>query len=109
MTPESFRRSLELIAADDGVDAILALAVPTAAAELGPAVCSANLAKPAALVLLDQADGVRLLPSEAEGQAHPAYAYPKSAARALGHAARYGAWRGRIAWPGSRVHRPAAR
>jgi acyl-CoA synthetase (NDP forming) len=57
VTPEGFRRCLELIAADDGVDAILALAVPTAAAELSPAVCSANLAKPAALVLLDQADG----------------------------------------------------
>ena len=97
VTPESFRRCLELIAADEGVDAILALIVPTAAAELGPAVRSANLAKPAALVLLDQADGVRLLPREAAGHGPiPAYAYPKSAARALGHAARYGAWRSRI-------------
>jgi acyl-CoA synthetase (NDP forming)/GNAT superfamily N-acetyltransferase len=97
VTPESFRRCLELIAADDGVDAILALVVPTAVAQLSPAVCSANLAKPAALVLLDQADGVRLLPSEADGHGPiPAYAYPKSAARALGHAARYGAWRSRI-------------
>jgi acyl-CoA synthetase (NDP forming)/GNAT superfamily N-acetyltransferase len=94
VTPETFRRCLELIAADDGVDAILALAVPTAIADLAPAVCSADLSKPVALVLLDQADAVRLLPSQVKGHAPvPAYAYPKSAARALGHAARYGAWR----------------
>ena len=94
VAPENFRRCLELIAADDGVDAILALAVPTAAADLTPAVCSAELAKPAALVLLDQADAVRLLPSRAGSNGQiPTYAYPKSAARALGHAARYGAWR----------------
>ena len=92
VAPENFRRCLELIAADDGVDAILALAVPTAGADLAPAMCSANVAKPVALVLLDQADAVRLLPSQTVGRV-PAYAYPKSAARALGHAARYGAWR----------------
>jgi acyl-CoA synthetase (NDP forming)/GNAT superfamily N-acetyltransferase len=96
VSPESFRRCLELIAADDGVDAILALAVPTAVGELAPAVCSANLAKTVALVLLDQGDAVQLLPCDAEGRGPiPAYAYPKSAARALGHAARYGAWRSR--------------
>jgi acyl-CoA synthetase (NDP forming)/GNAT superfamily N-acetyltransferase len=92
--PDSFRRCLELVSAADGVDAILALAVPTSVGDLAPAACSANLAKPAALVLLDQADGVRLLPTGAEGHI-PAYAYPTSAARALGHAARYGAWRAR--------------
>jgi acyl-CoA synthetase (NDP forming) len=76
------------------VDAILALAVPTAAADLTPAVCSADLAKPAAVALLDQADAVRLLPSQPDGTGRiPAYASPKSAARSLGHAARYGAWR----------------
>jgi acyl-CoA synthetase (NDP forming)/GNAT superfamily N-acetyltransferase len=95
--PEMFRRCLELIAADDGVDAILALAVPTAIADLAPAACSANLSKPVALVLLNQADVVRLLPSQVEGHGPvPAYAYPKSAARALGHAARYGAWRAQM-------------
>jgi acyl-CoA synthetase (NDP forming)/GNAT superfamily N-acetyltransferase len=92
VAPENFRRCLQLVAADDGVDAILALAVPTAVADLAPAVCSASLGKPVALVLLDQADAVRLLPSRADGRV-PAYAYPKSAARALGHAARYGGWR----------------
>jgi acyl-CoA synthetase (NDP forming) len=59
-------------------------------------VCSTGLSKPTALVLLDQADAVRLLPSQMKGAGPvPAYAYPRSAARALGHAARYGAWRAR--------------
>ncbi len=98
VAPDSFRRCLELIAADDGVDAVLALAVPTALADLAAAVCSADLAKPVAVVLLDQAAGVRLLPSQADGRGPvPSYAYPRSAARALGHAARYGAWRTRPA------------
>lgn len=94
VAPDNFRRCLELIAADAGVDAILALAVPTAVADLTPAMCSADLAKPTAMMLLDQADAVRLLPSQPDGTGRiPAYASPTSAARALGHAARYGEWR----------------
>jgi acyl-CoA synthetase (NDP forming) len=47
--------------------------------------------------VLDQAEGVRLLPSgpHATGRV-PAYAYPGSAARALAHGARYGTWRARV-------------
>ena len=42
---------------------------------------------------MDQVEAVRLLRSPNEdGPAVPAYAYPESAARALGHAARYGTW-----------------
>jgi acyl-CoA synthetase (NDP forming) len=84
------------VAADDGVDAILALAVPTAVADLVPAASSVRVSKPLALALLDQAEAVRLLPSRPnERSVVPAYAYPRSAARALGHAARYGSWRAR--------------
>ncbi len=93
--PDVFRRCLEVVAADDGVDAILALTVPTAIADLVPAACSAVISKPMALSVLNQAEAVRLLPGgpEAPGPV-PAYAYPRSAARALAHAARYGTWRG---------------
>ena len=42
---------------------------------------------------MDQMEAVRLLPGAGEDDpAIPAYAYPESAARALGHAARYGRW-----------------
>ena len=91
--PETFRRCLEEVAADDGVDAVLALTVPTAIADLVPAARSADTAKPLVLSVLNQAETVRLLPG-ASGTV-PAYAYPASAARALAHAARYGAWRAR--------------
>jgi acyl-CoA synthetase (NDP forming)/GNAT superfamily N-acetyltransferase len=91
---EAFRRCLELVAAADDVDAVFALTVPTAVADLIPAACSAEVAKPLVLTALDQAEAVRLLPG-CSG-AIPAYAYPASAARALAHAAGYGAWRARV-------------
>ena len=49
---------------------------------------------PIAAAILDQIEVVRLLPGHGEDSpAVPAYAYTESAARALGHAARYGIWR----------------
>jgi acyl-CoA synthetase (NDP forming) len=130
VSDETFRACLEAVAADDGVDAVLAVAVPTAIADLRTAVITASVAKPIAVVLVDQAESVRLLAGDdgsgtgqgtaagqgkaATGQGsaatyhgtaatgqrtavtavsgRPAYAYPESAARALGHAVRYRAW-----------------
>lgn len=95
---EAFRLGLEVAAADDGVDAILALIVPTGVADLVPAVSSARLPVPAAVVILGQTEAVRLLDDGGDGAAAmPAYAYPESAAGALGHAARYGDWLARAA------------
>jgi acyl-CoA synthetase (NDP forming)/RimJ/RimL family protein N-acetyltransferase len=118
----AFRVCLEEVAADDGVDAVLALIVPTAIGDLREAVATARMTKPMAVVLLDQAESVKLLrpqepatpaepaevasagggaPGTAPGAGRPAvagvaaYAYPESAARALAHAASYRAWRDR--------------
>ena len=89
-----FRRCLELVGADPGVDAVLALTATTATSDLVPEVRAARLPVPIAAAVMDQVEGVRLLPGPGEDSpAVPAYAYPESAARALGHAARYGAWR----------------
>jgi acyl-CoA synthetase (NDP forming)/GNAT superfamily N-acetyltransferase len=94
--PVAFRRCLEQVAADDGVDAIMALTVPTAIADLASVACSAEIAKPLVLSVPNQAETVRLLPGPPAGPGPvPAYAYPASAARALAHACRYGAWRAR--------------
>jgi acyl-CoA synthetase (NDP forming)/GNAT superfamily N-acetyltransferase len=102
VTTEAFRACLEQVAADDGVDAVLAVAVPTALSDLRTAVTAAVLAKPVAAALLAQAESVALLsrgePDEPLA-AVPTYAYPEGAARALGHAARYQAWRGRQETP----------
>jgi acyl-CoA synthetase (NDP forming) len=89
-----FRQCLELAGADPGVDAVLALTAATATIDLASQVCAASLKVPMAAVVLDQAEAVRLLPGSGENTpAVPAYAYPESAARALGHTARYGTWR----------------
>ena len=93
--PGSFRRCLEIVGADPGVDAVLALTTTTAGGDLVPEVSAARLPVPIAAAALDQIEAVRLLPGpDADAPAVPAYAYPESAARALGHAARYGTWLG---------------
>ena len=133
VTTDAFRACVEEVAADDGVDAVLAVAVPTAFSDLSAAVAEAVVSKPLAVALLDRAESVRRLkrlpvaqppsgppadtgpagdppaagPADA-GQAAavidvaaaavtgvPCYADPDNAARALGHAVRYRAWRGR--------------
>ena len=99
---EAFRACLETVAADDAVDALLAIGVPTAVADVSTAILSAQIGKPLAVTLLDQAEAARLLLAGAEqasagdggGQRRvPAYSYPESAARALAHATRYREWR----------------
>jgi acyl-CoA synthetase (NDP forming)/RimJ/RimL family protein N-acetyltransferase len=92
VSAETFREVLELAAADEEVDALIALVLPTAATgDLAVAVRHADVRVPLAAVLLDQAESVRLLPGTA-GQV-PAYGYPEAAATALARAVRYGAWR----------------
>ena len=92
--PGRFRQCLELAGADPGVDAVLALTTTSAGGDLVPEVLAARLPVPIAAAVLDQAEVVRLLRAPGAGSpAVPAYAYAESAARALGHAARYGMWR----------------
>ncbi len=94
VTPGSFRRSLELVGADPGVDVVLALTATTAGGDLVPELAAARLPVPIAAAVMDQVEVVRLLPApDGDSAAVPAYAYPRSAAVALGHAARYGIWR----------------
>ena len=92
--PGLFRRCLELVGADPGVDAVLALTAASAGSDVVAEVPAARLPVPIAAAVLDQVEVVRLLrgPDE-DSPAVPAYAYAESAAHALGHAARYGMWR----------------
>ena len=94
VAPGVFRRCLELIGADPAVDALLVVTATTATSDLVPEVRAPQLPVPIAVAVMDQVEAVRLLPGLEQGSAAvPAYAYPESAARALGHAARYGVWR----------------
>jgi acyl-CoA synthetase (NDP forming)/GNAT superfamily N-acetyltransferase len=95
-----FRECLELAAADEEVSAMIALVLPTGATgDLLAAIQQADIRVPLAVVLLDQAETVRLLPGPATRDAAagksriPAYNYPEAAAAAVARAARYGAWR----------------
>jgi acyl-CoA synthetase (NDP forming)/RimJ/RimL family protein N-acetyltransferase len=114
VTIESFRACLEVVAADDSVDALLALGVPTAIADLSAAILTAQVDKTMAAVLLDQSEAVSLgassrgddsAPGDASAPGYdsslpaaggprlPVYSYPENAARALSHAASYREWR----------------
>ena len=81
ISTENFRQCLELIAADDEVDAMIALVLPTAATgDLVAAIQQADVRVPLAAVLLGQSESIRMLP-RAEGDGRiPAYAYPEAAA-----------------------------
>jgi acyl-CoA synthetase (NDP forming)/RimJ/RimL family protein N-acetyltransferase len=89
----AFRAALECVGKDDGVDAIMVITVPTALGHLEPSIVAANLPKPLVAVMLDQQESVRLLREPPAAAPIPAYLYPENAARALGHAVRYGQWR----------------
>jgi acyl-CoA synthetase (NDP forming)/GNAT superfamily N-acetyltransferase len=91
---ESFRQCLELLAADDEVDAMIALVLPTAATgDLVAAIQQADVRVPLAAVVLDQAESVRMIPRTSHDGQLPAYGSPEAAAAAVARAARYGAWR----------------
>ncbi len=95
----AFRSCLEVVSADDGVDAVLALEVPTAVADLASAITTASVTRPMVAVLLGQPESVSVRPaSGGESAAGPpslilAYADSEGAARALAHACQYREWR----------------
>jgi acyl-CoA synthetase (NDP forming)/GNAT superfamily N-acetyltransferase len=92
VVPAAFGQCLEAVAADQGVDGVLALAGSAAIASLLPAVRVANAGKPLVLVAAGQPEAVVLLALRPDGSgAVPAYGFPEGAARALAHAARHGA------------------
>ncbi|WP_067461354.1 bifunctional acetate--CoA ligase family protein/GNAT family N-acetyltransferase [Actinomadura macra] len=74
-----FRDALDVVAADESVDAVLALVAPTALADLRGAL--GGTTKPMAAVVLGQAETVTITDAGV-----PCYAYPENAVRAFAHA-----------------------
>lgn len=99
----ALRSCIEAVADDNGVDAVMAITVPTALGTLEPGILGANLAgrrgrnpdKPLVAVMLDQTESVTLRRpgDQPADRPIPSYLYPEGAAGALGHAVRYSAWR----------------
>ena len=92
VSSSAFRQCLELLAAAEEVDAIIALVLPTATGDLTAAVQEADVPVPLAAVVLNQAESVRLLDG-ADGRRIPAFDCPEASVRALARAAAYGEWR----------------
>ncbi|WP_405855559.1 GNAT family N-acetyltransferase [Streptomyces sp. NBC_01515] len=102
VSEEELGACLDRLVKCPGVDAVLVALVPTAVAEatgddLVRALtrAPARRARPVAVVRLEQALPVELLP--ADGGTIPSYAEPHTAARALAHAAHRAAWLARPA------------
>ena len=71
VTTDAFRACVEEVAADPGVDAVLAVAVPTAFSDLSAAVAEAVISKPLAVALLDRAESVTRLKRRPVAQPPP--------------------------------------
>jgi acetyl coenzyme A synthetase (ADP forming)-like protein len=95
---DDYRRTIETLAADPGVDAIVAIFIPplvtqapdVAAALRAAAVTTHEAGKPLLAVWMAQDDAERA--RLAAGDGVPAYATPEEAVRALAHAAGYARW-----------------
>lgn len=98
---EDYARVIEALGEDEAVDAIISIFIPplvTRAGDVAGAVRAAAARTAAAgtpLVAVFMAESDRRLAEFAHGAALPVYATPEEAARALGHTARYAAWRSR--------------
>jgi acyl-CoA synthetase (NDP forming) len=90
-TPEQYRRALEVVAADPGVDSLMAVFIPPLVTE-PDAVASAirgaaeRIPKPMVATFLGM-HGIR-----PQLGAVPSFAFPESAVTALAHVTRYGEW-----------------
>jgi len=92
VSTEEFRQVIEALGADDEVNSVIALVLPTGATgDLLQAVSEADIGVPLAVVVLNQPEAVRLVDAK-RGKA-PSYAYPETAARALSRAVKYAEWR----------------
>ena len=95
-TADDYRRAIELLLADEWIDALIVIFLPplvTRTDEVAAAILAgtAQTAKPVLACFPSPEGGNGVL----TGEHHlvPTYAFPEPAARALGLAARYGAWR----------------
>ena len=90
-TPEQYRRALEVVAADPGVDSLIAIFIPPLVTEpeaVAEAIRSAaaGITKPMLATFLGT-QGIR-----PELGSIPSFAFPEAAATALAHVTRYGEW-----------------
>jgi acetyl coenzyme A synthetase (ADP forming)-like protein len=94
-SPEDFRHTIESVATGADVDAVIAIFIPplvTRADEVAAAIRAADAAGTPLLAVFMAANDVERSALAGDGSV-PVYGTPEEAARALGHVARYAAWR----------------
>ncbi len=101
--PEHFRRTVELVMRDDGVDSVIVIYIPVgtsdnkaimeAVAE-GAAAGRAAGAKDKPVIAVMMTEDHANIPMKVGGETLPRYLFPESAARVLSKVARYAEWRG---------------
>jgi acyl-CoA synthetase (NDP forming) len=99
-TGEDYRRAIEAVAGDPGIDAMIVIYIPpqaTRAAEIGHAIVEAVDGLAGTVPVATTWMSTRGLPEELheEGIRVPSFAFPEAAAIAMAHACRYGRWRER--------------
>ena len=95
-TAEQYRRALEIVLADDAIDALIVIFTPplvTNADDVAEAVASVAATSSKPILANFFAPSARLSKSSAAGVRVPSFAYPESAARALGSIVPYATWR----------------
>ena len=109
-TPSQFEGALELLLAQDDIDAVIVIYIQPGLGGVGGEVAAvvrevaarSSGRAPVATVLMSAADREAARRSRAPG-APPVYEYPEEAALALGRVARYARWRRDSARAGARV------
>jgi acyl-CoA synthetase (NDP forming)/GNAT superfamily N-acetyltransferase len=106
--PDEFARAVRELAGSGAVDSLVVIYIEPGLGGRGPEVAHAvgramngRRALPYALVLMSSDDRAAVRADPPPGDP-PVYDYPEAAARALGHAVRYGRWRSRP--PGAVPH-----
>ena len=106
ISAEAFRRCLELLAVDDGVDAMIVLVQPTGATgDLITAIQDADIRVPLAAVALDQAETVRLMPRSVRRRPDSGLRRSRSGGRRAGPRGQVRGLAHRAAWPGAQLPR----
>jgi acetyl coenzyme A synthetase (ADP forming)-like protein len=95
---EDYRRAIEAVGRAGVADAIIVIFVPplvTEATDVAAAISEAAARIPPEVTLASvfMAAGDGAVELHRSGRPIPAFSFPEDAARAIGHAARYGAWR----------------
>ncbi len=97
-TPADYARAMELIAADPAVESLIVISGPPLATptdELAGAIrdAAARLPRPLTVAAVFMSTTAPRAALTSDGTTVPSYAYPETAAYALGHVVRYAEWR----------------